>query len=447
MKHELNFYSINSLITDCKEHDCIVESDPFSYGNQALIIHNNHKTQISKSYSYDSFTKFLTENQSNNSMKIIIKYFWQNWIINRRVDQLLNRNECTKQLLLNPLTDQFSDFLFNARLSVSRVSAKNQWQKIQIKKLYYFLKITRDSIKQFKSGSLSLYSNDIIISLKNSLKQMSNDSTMNIKLIFDMIKDIINIENLKLNETKSFVSKRIQQFIRRLVISGVNSTLKTIPKLSDNRNYVQELYNVLKWIQENSLFAFDLPNDLKEMLFRLINYPSINISADVSNYTDLCKKSLEKNQIKNQMNQTLRDSIDLLISLLKSSLDLNVWNSWLELHDKWKHIIRTHSHLILVNGEHEDHEDNDSHSNSERLFCKREALKQLLLWNITPDWLKNKFEIENSPSVNSFNIEFRSKFNSIYRSDFDLITGYKFWSIVIMCECYSIQFCNHNKKE
>jgi len=137
------------------------------------------------------------------------KYFWQNWIINRRVDQLLAKNECPKELRNKPLVEQFSDFVLNARMSISKVSPNTQWQKNQIKKLFYILKIIQDSIKQFKSGALSHYNQEISLTLRNSLKQIKSNKTMNFRLILEIIKDLVINVDPKLNETKIIVSKKI----------------------------------------------------------------------------------------------------------------------------------------------------------------------------------------------------------------------------------------------
>jgi len=431
------FFKNFPIILDLKEHDCIVESDPFSNGNKAVIIHNNYKSGVTKSYSYNNFTKTLAEKEVNNSMQMITKFFWQNWIINRRVDQLLSGSECPKFLLPKSIVEQFTDFLLNARMSISRVSAQNNWQKIQTKKLFYLLKTTRNSIKQFRSGSLSFYWNEVLISLRNSLRHVDGDSKLNVQFVFDIIRDIVSNENPKFNETQIFVTNRIQKFISRLSNDGINATIDTIPELKNNMNYVEELYLVFKWIRENSLLTFDLPEEIKVMIIESINNPHVNVSVSLQKILKL-NQSYSKND---QINETRKESIDLLINLLKSSLDLGVWNSWLELIDKWNQIIKSNSYLILINGEQDR---NGDHSNDQQLFCKQEALKQLLLWEAIPDWLNIDYEIENNPSVNTIDIEFRSRLNLIERSDFDPITGDKFWSIICMCECSSTRFCSNN---
>jgi hypothetical protein len=169
----------------------------------------NLKTRVSKSYFYYSLTKTLAENDFDNSVELMTKYFWQNWIINRRVDQLLAKNECPKELRNKPLVEQFSDFVLNARMSISKASPNTQWQKNQIKKLFYILKIIQDSIKQFKSGTLSHYNKEILLTLRNSLKQIKSNKTMNFRLILEIIKDLVINGDPKLNETKIIVSKKI----------------------------------------------------------------------------------------------------------------------------------------------------------------------------------------------------------------------------------------------
>ncbi len=426
-----------AIISDSKIHECIVESNPFTNGNEAFIIHNNYKTGVSKSYSYYSLTKTLSENDFNNSVELLAKYFWQNWIINRRVDQLFARNECPKELRNKPLVEQFSDFVLNARMSVSRVSPKTQWQKNQIKKLFYILKTIRDSIKQFRSEGLSHYNKEILLTLRNSLKQIKSNKTMNFGLILEIIKDLVINRDPKLNETKIIVSKKIQQFFHSLSNDGINETIETIPELAENKEYIEELNNIFEWIRENSLFTFDLPNNLDEIINESINSPKNNVSELIQNCVKLSEKILKNSQ----MNERQKESTDLLMGLLKSSLDLGVWNSWLELYDKWKQFIENNLHLILINGKYENI---DNQCEDLKLFCKQEALNQLLLWKSVPDWLNLNYERETNPMTNTIGIEFRSKLNLIERSDFDLITGYKLWSIVMTCECSSMQFCSNN---
>jgi hypothetical protein len=426
-----------AIISDLEIHECIVESNPFTNGNEAVIIHNSYKTGVSKSYSYYSLTKTLAENDSNTSIKTMTKYFWQNWIINRRVDQLFARNECPKELRNKPLVEQFSDFLLNARTSISRVSPKTQWQKNQIKKLFYILKTIRDSIEKFRSGALSLYNKEVLLTIRNGLKQMKSNKTMSLGLILEIIKDLVINRDPKLNETKIIVSKRIQKIFHRLSNDGINETIERIPELAENKEYIEDLNNIFKWIRENGLFTFDLPNNLDEIIIESINSPKSNVSELIQNCVKLSEKILKNSQ----MNERQKESTDLLMGLLKSSLDLGVWNSWLELYEKWKKIIENDLHLILIDGKYENI---DNQSEDLQLFCKQEALNQLLLWKSVPDWLNLNYERENNPMTNTIGFEFRSKLNLIERSDFDIITGYKLWSIVFLCECSSMQLCSNN---
>jgi hypothetical protein len=153
------------------------------------------------------------------------------------------------------------------------------------------------------------------------------------------------------------------------------------------------------------------------------------------------RKIKRKNSENSQMNERQKEYTDLLMVLLKSTLDLGVWNSWLELYEKWKQFIENNLHFILINGKYENI---DNQSEDLQLFCKQEALNQLFLLKSVPDWLNLNYERETNPMTNTIGIEFRSKLNLIERSDFDLITEYKFWSIVMICECSSMQFYSNN---